>query len=93
MCLRSCFDILIELKIAQAVDIFHLLTLTYPRYVDSASREAVENTLSCLVTRDSQEGKQSELNDNKLALTIIDWLASESRRVGKRGSTRHVFFF
>lgn len=80
---------LIEFKPCEVADLFRLLTLTYPRYVDSASREAVERVLQAYVTRDvPQEG--AELGKNKVALMILDWLANESGRIGKRGPAGYL---
>ena len=72
------------------MDVFRLLTLTYPRYVDSASREAVENTLHVLITRDVPGHKESELGNNEVLQEILDWLSAESLQVGKRGAARYV---
>lgn len=70
------------------MDVFGLLTLTYPRYVDSMSRDAVENTLHCLITRDCQGHKTSELSHNDVLRNILEWVASESFRMEKGGPAR-----
>lgn len=74
------------------MDILRLLTLTYPRYVDSLSREAVENTLHSLAVRGYQGHKASltQLGDNKVFLNILDWLKAESSHLGKGWPARYV---
>jgi hypothetical protein len=74
----------------QLLDVFRLLTLTYPRYVDSISREAVEHTLHCLVMHGYPGHKASELDDNKVLLNMLDWLATESFHLGRRGAVRYA---
>ncbi|RDB20660.1 eIF-2-alpha kinase activator gcn1 [Hypsizygus marmoreus] len=78
-----------DLNLSQIMDIFRLLTLTYPRYSDAPSRDAVEAVGMELVRRDesrgSSEGAGSEL---KLGVTeqVLGWLSNEVTRLAKRGS-------
>jgi hypothetical protein len=79
-----------ELKPSEVADLFRLLTMTYPRYIDSVSREAAEGVLKALLTRDISAEGGSELGENKIGQLILDWLAHESGRLGKRGPARCV---
>ena len=72
---------------AQVLDIFKLLTQTYPRYVDSLSRAAVEAVGVELVRRDETRGTASgEADERKLGVAeqIVGWLAQEVDRMAKR---------
>lgn len=73
--------ILDELSLSQMMDIFKLLTQTYPKYVDSASREAVEDVGIELV-------RQDELRETKLGVTeqVLGWMANEVGRISRKGS-------
>ena len=76
------------MNLSQTLDIFKLLTGTYPRYVDTASREAVEAVGMELVKRDELRGTaEGDLEENKLGVTeqILGWLANEVGRISKRG--------
>lgn len=78
---------MLDLNLSQTGDIFKLLTLTYPRYVDAASREAVEAVGIELVRRDELRGRPDGYPDeNKLGITeqIIGWLAREVDGFSKR---------
>lgn len=79
-------DFSADMDLAQTMDIFKLLTETYPRYVDAASREAVEAVGLEVVRRD--ESRDSA----KLGVTeqVLGWLSNEVGRVSKRGSARCV---
>lgn len=70
---------------------FKLLTLTYPRYNDSGSREAVQDVGMEMVRRDelrgTPEGTQDE-NKMGIAEQIIGWLSVEVGRVSKQGAAR-----
>jgi hypothetical protein len=57
--------------------------------VDSQSREAVESMGLELVRRDESRGVSTDLDEKKLGVTeqIIGWLANETTRVIKRGSS------
>lgn len=66
---------------------FKLLTQTYSRYVDTASREAVEAVGIELVRRDELRGTpEGEPHENKLGVTeqILGWLANEVGQIYKR---------
>ncbi|KAH8103551.1 armadillo-type protein [Cristinia sonorae] len=69
-----------DLTLAQAVDVFKLLTYTYPRYADAPSREAVELVLVEIARRDEER---------KLGLLdpVLGWFANE---VGKISSHRRA---
>ena len=69
------------------MDIFQLLTSTYPRYVDSESREAVEEVGIALVRRDELRGTpQGEPSESKLGVTeqILGWMSHEVGQIAKR---------
>lgn len=75
------------------MDIFRLLTLTYPRYSDPPSREAVEAIGMELVRRDEIRGTpEGPADETKLGVAeqIIGWLSNEVGRLSKRGSSRSV---
>lgn len=70
---------------------FNLLTLTYPRYNDSASREAVQDVGMELVRRDELRGTPKGAQDETkmgVADQIIGWLCEEVGRVPKPGTAR-----
>jgi len=87
-------DLESDLSLSQTLDIFKLLTDTYPRYIDSASREAVE-TLGVEIVR------QDEVRDSKLGITeqVLGWVSSEVNRISKRArsviclTTLRIFCF
>lgn len=82
-----------DLNLSQCMDIFKLLTLTYPRYVDTTSREAVEAVGIELVTRDELRGTiDGPVDENKLGVTeqVLGWLSHEVGKLAKRGSSRCV---
>jgi hypothetical protein len=64
------------------MDIFELLTHTYPRYVDQASRGAVEAVGMELI-------RQDELLDTKNGVTeqILGWMTIEVGRIARKGSS------
>ncbi|KAG6915850.1 hypothetical protein DXG01_009609 [Tephrocybe rancida] len=81
--------IAIDLDLSQIMDIFRLLTLTYPRYPDNASRDAVEAVGMELIRRDELRGLPDGTSDEvKLGVTeqILGWLSNEVSRLVKRGS-------
>ena len=81
-----------DLTLRQIMDIFGLLILTYPRYVDAQSREAVENVGMELVRRD-EEGEGVKVG---VTGQILGWLSVEVGRLAKRGSPKYVnqiFFY
>ncbi|KAG6884724.1 hypothetical protein C0993_008705 [Termitomyces sp. T159_Od127] len=71
------------------MDVFKLLTLTYPRYPDNASRDAVEAVGMELIRRDELRGlPDGTPNEVKMGITeqILGWLSNEVARLVKRGS-------
>jgi hypothetical protein len=72
----------VELSLSQSLDIFKLLTHTYPRYVDSGSREAVEEVGMIIIRRDETSP------DTKMGVTeqILGWLNNEIGRIARKGS-------
>lgn len=79
-----------DLTLSQILDIFRLLTLTYPRYSDSASRDAVEAVGMELVRRDELHGTpEGAVDENKLGVTeqILGWLSNEVSRFAKHASS------
>ncbi|KAG6896538.1 hypothetical protein C0992_007574 [Termitomyces sp. T32_za158] len=80
-----------DLSLSQIMDVFRLLTLTYPRYPDNASRDAVEAVGMELIKRDELRGlPDGTPNEVKLGVTeqILGWLSNEVARLVKRGSPR-----
>ncbi|KAI0343486.1 ARM repeat-containing protein [Trametopsis cervina] len=78
-----------DLTLSQTLDIFKLLTLTYSRYVDVSSREAVEAVGIELVRRDELRGtSEGDPDEIKLGVTeqIVGWLAHETSLFAKRPS-------
>ncbi|KAA1470496.1 ARM repeat-containing protein [Dentipellis sp. KUC8613] len=71
-----------NLSLSQVLDVFKLLTETYPRYVDSASKEAVEAVGVEMVRRD-------EVRDDRLGVTeqILGWVSNEVGRISKRANS------
>ncbi|KAI8978208.1 ARM repeat-containing protein [Trametes punicea] len=79
-----------DLSLSQVMDMFKLLTSTYPRYVDSESREAVEEVGIALVRRDELRGTpQGESNETKLGVTeqVLGWMSHEVGQISKRSSS------
>jgi hypothetical protein len=70
------------------LDIFKLLTLTYTRYSDGPSRDAVQVVGTELV-------RQDEVREEKLGVTeqILGWLWNEVKLTTSRGSSRWVFYY
>jgi len=68
------------------MDIFELLTQTYPRYVDSASRDAVRKVGMTLIEKDEV--------DRKMGVTeqVLGWLAHEVSLIARRGSPRSASY-
>ncbi|RXW23690.1 hypothetical protein EST38_g2167 [Candolleomyces aberdarensis] len=69
-----------DLSLSQMLDVFRLLTLTYPRYNDNQSRDAVEEVGMALVKRD--ETSESKFG---VAEQILGWLSNEVGQYVKRG--------
>ncbi|TFY63660.1 hypothetical protein EVJ58_g3122 [Rhodofomes roseus] len=79
-----------DMTLSQTLDIFKLLTLTYSRYVDAPSREAVEAVGTELVKRDEIRGKpEGELDEKPMGVTeqIVGWLAHEVGHISKLSSS------
>ncbi|CDO72622.1 hypothetical protein BN946_scf184985.g41 [Trametes cinnabarina] len=79
-----------DLSLSQIMDIFKLLTMTYPRYVDSDSREAVEEVGIALVRRDElRDTPQGEQDESKLGVTeqVLGWMSHEVGQIAKRSSS------
>ncbi|KAF9012742.1 armadillo-type protein [Cyathus striatus] len=83
-----------DLTLSQIMDVFKLLTFTYPRYADDESRRAVEAVGMELVRRDELRGTPEGTQDETkmgVAEQIFGWLANEVGRLAKRGSaTAHA---
>ncbi|OCH93463.1 ARM repeat-containing protein [Obba rivulosa] len=76
-----------DLSLSRTMDVFQLLTQTYSRYVDAASREAVEAVGIELVQRDEIRGMpEGEPNESRLGVLdqILGWLSQEVRRIAQR---------
>ncbi len=71
----------IELDIQRASDVFDLLIITYPRYIDAVSRDAVLAVLSSLVKRDAVLASDSSGSVTGVLDYIIRWLDSETMRL------------
>ncbi|KAJ3552008.1 hypothetical protein NM688_g4384 [Phlebia brevispora] len=78
--------------LSQVLDIFKLLTQTYPRYVDSASRAAVEAIGVELVRRDEVRGTPADTSgEGRLGVAeqIVGWLWHEVHKFSK-GPSAHA---
>jgi hypothetical protein len=73
------------------MDIFQLLTLTYPRYTDSGSRDAVEAVGIELVRRDEARGRTEGQAKLGVAEQILGWLSHEVGTLAKRANVEYVF--
>ncbi|KAG1731829.1 armadillo-type protein [Suillus paluster] len=71
------------LSLRQIMDIFKLLTQTYPRYVDSASRDAVEEVGMALIEKDETADAGQKMGVTE---QVLGWLANEVSQIAKRGS-------
>ncbi|PVF97788.1 hypothetical protein CPB86DRAFT_706324 [Serendipita vermifera] len=75
-----------DLNLSQTMDLFKLVIMTLPRYVDAPSREAVLQLAVDLVRRDELRGKpEGEPDSNKMGVAeqIVGWLNVEANRVSK----------
>ena len=75
------------------MDIFKLLTETYPRYSDSGSRDAVEAVGMELVRRDELRGTEEGARDEvRLGVSeqILGWLSNEVGRLMQKGNSECV---
>lgn len=82
-----------DLTLSQVLDIFKLLTLTYPRYSDSASRDAVEAVAIELVRRDELRGTEEGAKDEVrmgVAEQILGWFSNEVGKLAKKGNSECV---
>ncbi|PBK90411.1 ARM repeat-containing protein [Armillaria gallica] len=77
-----------ELSLSQNLDIFKLLTLTYARYADSTSKDAVETVGIEIVKRDELRGI-TDSNEEMLGVTeqILGWMSHEVARYSKLSSS------
>ncbi|PCH35750.1 ARM repeat-containing protein [Wolfiporia cocos MD-104 SS10] len=78
-----------DLSLSQTLDVFKLMTLTYSRYVDTPSREAVAAVGEELVRRDEMRGRpEGEPNESPLGVTeqVIGWLSNEVGQIAKCAS-------
>ena len=82
----------LDLSLSQIMDIFRLLTLTYPRYTDSGSRDAVEAVGIELVRRDEALARTE--GETKFGVTeqILGWLSNEVRELTKKLNVEYVFW-
>ncbi|KAG2360727.1 ARM repeat-containing protein [Suillus spraguei] len=71
------------LSLRQIMDVFKLLTQTYPRYVDGASRDAVEEVGMTLIEKDETADAGQKLGVTE---QVLGWLANEVSHIAKRGS-------
>ncbi|KAL4068779.1 armadillo-type protein, partial [Scleroderma yunnanense] len=71
------------LSLSQTLDVFKLLTQTYPRYVDTASRGAVEVLGMRLIEQDESLGADAKLG---IMEQVVGWLAHEISKISKPGS-------
>lgn len=72
------------------MDVFKLMTITYPRFDDVKSREAMEEVGMELVRRDEVRGTDAGPPDEtKLGVTeqILGWLSNEVVGLSKRASS------
>ena len=95
----------LELDLGQALEVFLILALTYPRYVDSASRLAVLDALRGLVQRDASfTSTESDAKDQQPKLPgllekVSKWINNESVRICAASVKtcdfygRHVFWW
>ncbi|KAG9005891.1 translational activator of GCN4 [Tulasnella sp. JGI-2019a] len=79
-----------DLSLSQIMELLGILRLTYPRYVDSPSRDAVLAVLEAFVKRD--ERREGETDAEKLGVIeqILGWLKSETQRICSPGSSTAV---
>lgn len=79
----------------QAWDIFLLLVLTLPRFIDNKSRDAVLEVLRSLASRDplfvGHNNKEAEIEG--ILPKIAQWINAESARVCSPGVRRCVAFY
>ncbi|KAH7908270.1 armadillo-type protein [Hygrophoropsis aurantiaca] len=73
-----------DLSLSQTMDVFGLLTQTYPRYVDTISRDAVEVVGMELIKKDLATTER----ESRLGVTeqVLGWLRNEVERISRRGT-------
>ncbi|KAI5995298.1 armadillo-type protein [Pisolithus orientalis] len=71
-----------ELSLSQTMDVFKLLMQTYPRYIDTQSREAVEELGMLLINKDESRDADCRLG---IAEQTVDWLVHEVSSLAKPG--------
>ncbi|KAH9925947.1 ARM repeat-containing protein [Epithele typhae] len=79
-----------DLSLSQIMDIFKLLTSTYPRYIDSESRETVESVGMAMVRRDELRGRpEGEPEESKFGVLeqVLGWVSQEVGRIHKSPSS------
>jgi hypothetical protein len=77
----------IDLSMAQTSQVFELLTMTYPRYVDRPSRDAAEHLGVELLKVDERRNDKYGVAEH-----IISWIHTESNRICTKGAQRYSFF-
>ena len=79
-----------DLNLSQMMDVFKILTLTYPLYPDSHSRDAVEKVIIELIRQDVQSGLPADSDNPRLGITnqILGWLSNEANSFVKRNSPK-----
>jgi hypothetical protein len=75
----------------RSLDLFSLLTLTYPRYVDLPSRTAVLTVLRALTHRDKAIGGIEGGGVSGLLERIIKWLDEETSQICSPITRRLIF--
>ena len=66
-----------ELDLPRTIELFKVLILTYPRYIDSMSRDAVVGVLKAMIQRDEERGKSSgELKAVKIGLCCLPYFVN-----------------
>jgi hypothetical protein len=81
----------LDLSLSQIMDVFKLLTETYPRYIDQPSRGAVEKVGMELIRRDEiRETPKGPTDETKMGVTeqVLGWMGNEVGKVSKRGSSQ-----
>ncbi|KAH8110478.1 ARM repeat-containing protein [Phellopilus nigrolimitatus] len=66
-----------DLSNAEALNTFRVVILTYPRYIDQASRKAVEDVIKELVS-----------HEDGIVEQIIGWIRTEAGRICEKGISR-----
>ena len=72
-----------DLSLSQIMDVFRFLTLTYQRYGDSPSQDAVEEVGMALVRRDETSEERFGVVEQ-----ILGWLSNEVGQFVKRGTAK-----